>query len=119
MLLQMGSLVFLEVIVLLLPVIVNIMERTSQGCIQVVNLIRSQVMRIKRKEYFAPPFLFATGLRVYPRFSSAEDGEKDIIYLLLVELGDVMELFHFLITHTQFQQNLLHGRSSPRPWRYN
>ena len=75
MLLQMGSLVFLQVPVLLLPVVVKIMERTSQGCRQMVNLIKSQLMRIQIQEYFAPPFIFATVLRVYPSFSSAEDGE--------------------------------------------
>ena len=47
MLLQMGSLVFLEVPVLLLPVLVNILEHTCQVCRQVVNLIRYQVVRIK------------------------------------------------------------------------
>ena len=104
MLLQMGSLVFLEVPFLLLPVIFNILERTSQGCRQVVNLIRSQVMRIQIKEYFAPLFLITAGLRVYPIFSSAEYGEQDIIDLLMVDLEDVMEPSHFLISHTQIQK---------------
>ena len=55
-LLQMGSLVFLEFPVFLLPVIVKILVHTSQGCIQVVNLIRSPVVRIQIKKWFAPYF---------------------------------------------------------------
>ena len=104
-----GSLVFIKVPVLLLPVIVKIMEHTSQVCRKVVNLIRSQVMRIQSKEKFAPPFLFAPGLRVYPSFSSAEEGEQYIIDLILVNLEDVMEQPHLLISHTQFQQNWCMG----------
>ena len=49
-LIHMGSLVFLEVPVLILPVIVNVLEGTSQECRQVVNLIRSQVVLIKIQE---------------------------------------------------------------------
>ena len=109
MLLQMGSLVFIEVPVLLLPVIVKILECTSQGCRQVVKLIRSQLMNIQSRKKFMPPFLFATGLRLYPIFSSAEDGEQDIIDLLLVDMEDVMERSHFLISYTQFQQNWCMG----------
>ena len=86
MLLQMGSLVFLEVPVLLLPVIVKFMEHTSQEFRQAVNLISSQVVQIQSQEYFATPFILATGIRVYPIFSIAEDDEQYIVDLLLLDL---------------------------------